>query len=390
MVPVIIPASIFAPVMLKTAWVCLWLLLLAGLCPAQDTPAVKPWSGAGIAVNAIGGKVFKHEAKFTLPIPAFSSGLDVNLVYHTYGKRQWEQRRNYPVIGFALSYVNYGMDAVYGSCIGAYPNLTIPLLTGDKIDWTLRLGNGVGFATRQYSRINPVDTINVAVSSTINDFIMIMTDIHYHANEHWDIQGGANITHISNGSFRKPNLGINMAGAHLGITYFPVTSRPPHLAGAPSLSHRYLLQLHYGMSLVSSHVSGGPLYPVYVTSAAVSRRWKGGNKLFAGIDYAYHQNIYAFLRNNELAKGSEQARSWKSTVFAGNEFIYGRIGIVLQAGIYLKQAYVHNPDVYEKIGGKYYLVLRERGPIKEMYVSTYLKTHFNVAEFGEMGLGFSF
>ena len=351
----------------------------------------QPWSGFGIEANAIAGKVYKHEKKFTLPIPALTTGLDINLLQHTYGKKVWEQRRKYPTIGLGFAYINYGIDSIYGHCFGLYPNLTIPLISGKKLEWTLRMGDGIGYVTKEFRRTHPVDTINVAIGAHFNDFVMFMSDLRYHINQHWDMQLGANITHISNSSYHKPNLGINMIGAHFGACYYPVTAKPAHIVNnIESLKNRWLIQARLSMAFVSGYTSGGPLYPVYITSGYVSRRWISKNKMFAGLDYAYYQNIYAYLRNNEIDPGHEKQNSWKSAVFAGNEFLLGRVGVVLQVGYYLQEAALKTAPFYEKIGGHYYFVQKEHGPIKEFFLSAFLKTHETVAELGEVGFGFGF
>ena len=352
---------------------------------------VAPWSGCGIEVNGIAGKVYKHEAKFTLPIPSVSTAVDVNLMLHTYGKKVWEERRHFPTIGLGITYTDYGLDAIYGQCVGIYPNLELPIISGKKIEWTLRIGDGVGYVTRHFSRFSPLDTVNVAIGSHVNDFFMLMTDVRYHINSHWDMQLGANIDHISDASYHKPNLGINMYGAHIGLRYFPVTSRPPHLVRKPDpLRNRWLVQARLGMAYVSENAPGGPLYPVYVATGYVSRRWLSKNKMFAGMDYSYHTDIYSFLRNNGFYPGSEAQHSYKTAVFVGNEFLIGRVGAVLQLGVYTQQAALKTDPYYEKVGGDYYLVQREHGPIKEFCVSAFLKTHKIVAEFGEIGLGVGF
>ncbi len=361
-------------------------------CRAQtNTPANPSWSGFGIESSFIAGKVYKHEAKFTLPIPALTTGLDVNLTLHTYGKREWEQRCNYPTMGLGFTYINYGLDAVYGRCLGIYPNISIPLISSKNLEWTFRIGDGIGYVTKTFRRVAPADTINVAIGSNINDFAMLMTDLRCHINKRWDAEIGANVTHISNASFSKPNLGINMIGTHIGLSYYPVNSRPVRIVREyRPLKNRILLQARLSMAYVSSYTNGGPLYPVYLSSFYASRRWHSRYKGFIGIDYAYYQNIYSWLRNNELYHGSEQQHSYKSAVFAGNEFLLGRLGISLQLGCYLHQAAIRTSSVYEKIGGQYYLVQREKGPIKELFLSAYVKTHETVAELGEVGIGFGF
>jgi len=350
-----------------------------------------PWAGFGIETSAIACKVIKHEPKFTLPIPALTTGLDIDLVLNTYGKKEWEQLRNYPTIGMGFSYINYGIDSIYGHCFGMYPNITVPLVHGKNLEWTLRLGDGIGYVTKTYRRTAPVDTINVAIGSHINDFAMFMTDLRYHINHHWDMQLGANVTHISDASYHKPNLGINMIGIHLGFRYSPVTSKPAHIVRKlEPLKSRWLMQARLSMAYISSYTPGGPLYPVYIASGYVSRRWWSKNKVFAGLDYAYYESIYAWLRNNQMDVGHERQNAYNSAVFAGNEFLVGRVGIVLQLGYYLQQSAIPIAPVYEKVGGHFYIVRREHGPIKEFFLSAFLKTHGTVAELGEVGIGFGF
>ena len=374
-------------------WRCMVYVLYAVAIPTdcmgqEDIPK---WTGIGIEANLIAGKVIKHEAKFTLPIPSLSTGLDLNLVYKTYGKKAWHQGRHYPTLGLGLTYLHYGNDAVYGNCLGVYPNITIPLYTGKKLALGIRLGDGIGYVNKTYSRTAPVDTINVAIGAHFNDFAMIAGTLRYTINQHWDMELGADMIHISNASTAKPNLGINSMGLTIGIRYFPVSSHPVTiLEGRPALKNRWLVEMHYGMAMVASYSPGGPSYPVYLGSANVAYRWRGKNKLMAGLDYSYHSDTYYFLKNAMLTPGKEAQNSWKSGLVVGNEFLYGRVGILLQLGYYLKQSYIRKDDFYERIGVNYYMVQKEKGPIRELFLSAHLKSHGNVAELGELGVGVGF
>lgn len=348
-------------------------------------------TGYGLEVNMFAGHVIKHSPKFHLPIPDISTGVDVNMVYKCSGRKQWEGCRKYPTLGLGFTYTNYGIDSVYGRLFSLYPNLTIPLITGKKIEWTVRLGNGIGYVTRKYSRNPMSDTLNNAIGSHINDYASFNTDFRYKANKHWDFQVGLNFTHISDASYHQPNLGINLWGAHIGIRYFPVSSKPEHLPCKPMpSSHRILLQARLGIAFNQIEAPQGPTYPVYLTSLYASRRWKGKNKMYAGLDYSYHEAIYAFQRNHEAAPGQEKNNAYKVAVIAGNEFLFGRVGIILQVGYYLKEAALKQDKYYQKIGGHYYLVQKEKGPIKEFFLTGFLKTHKSVAELAEFGLGFGF
>jgi hypothetical protein len=347
--------------------------------------------GMGIEANLFYGHVMKHTQKFLLPQPEFSTGCDINLLYHTFGRKDWHQRRRYPTIGIAFSYINYGIDSVYGKCFGLYPNITIPLITSKRVEWTLRLGNGIGYVTRKYDRFPITDTMNNAIGSHINDFASFFTSLRYHVSKHLDIQAGVNFNHISDASYHQPNLGINLLAYHVGVRYFPTTSSPKKQhKELPTLSNRVLLQGRVAFAFTQSEAAYGPLYPVYMASVFGSKRWLSKNKGFVGIDYSYHEGVQAFLRNNEIDPGRENSQSWKSAVFVGNEFLLGRLGVVLQVGVYLKQAYLALDPYYQKVGGNYYLLQREKGPIKELCITGMLKTHKSNAELAEFGIGFGF
>ncbi|GAA4460494.1 hypothetical protein GCM10023093_03230 [Nemorincola caseinilytica] len=367
----------------------LLLLLSAQAAPAQDN---RPGAGFCVDVNYFAGKVIKHTAKFRLPVPDVSTGLDLNLQWKTYGKRDWHQRRRYPTIGIGLAYTNYGIDSVYGRCFSIYPNIEIPLIAGDRLRWTVRIGDGAGFVTRKYSRVAPIDTQNNAISSHLNDYASFMMDLRYKVSSHLHVQAGVNFSHISNASFRQPNLGINLAGVHVGFKYFPVTDAPkPIKHELQPLSRRWLGQFRLGLAYTGSNAPEGPSYPVYLVTALASKRWISKNKALIGLDYSYHQQITAFLRNNSFVEpGTEKQHAYKMAVLAGNEFILGRLGVVLQVGYYVKQAFQSQGKLYQKLGGNLYLSRNDKAFVKEMYLCAFLKTHLSTAELAEFGFGMSF
>ena len=370
----------------------LFFLLFGCFSPvvAQEKAAMP---GFGIEANALGGKVIKHSYKFTAPIPTMSSAFDVNFIWQTYGKKEWHQRRHYPLIGLGITYTDYGLNQVFGNCVGVYPNIQIPLIRGKKLEWTFRLGDGLGYVTRKYQATAPADTLNNAIGSHLNDFAIFMTDLRYHLNEHWQLQVGGNFTHISNADYHQPNLGVNMAGVHVGVQFYPDGYRPkPLIRELPRLSNRWLFEFRYSMSFKEARAPkiGDPIAPTYHAAAYVSRRWLGKNKLFGGADYAYHKDVYDFLVNYGVDHGHEKANAWDGGIFAGNEFLEGRVGLVAQVGVYYHQTFLKFDPVYEKIGANFYLIQNEHGAVKELFLSAILLTHMTVAEYAEFGIGAGF
>ena len=349
--------------------------------------------GFGVEANLLIGKVVKHEKKFTAPIPPITTALDVNLVWQTYGKKDWQQRRNFPVIGVGITYTDYGLNKVFGNCLGIYPNIQVPLVRGKDMELTLRIGDGLAYVSRKYQTVAPVDTLNTAIGSHVDDFAIFMLDWRAHLDQHWNFQLGANFTHISNADYHQPNLGVNVAGIHAGLQYFPVSNKTKYvIKPRPTLSNRWLIEGRYGMAFKEARAPyfGNPIEPTYLGTAYASKRWWSKNKFYTGMDYAYHKDVYQFLINYGVDYKHEKAHAWDGTCFAGNEFLEGRVGFVTQLGVYYHQTFLKFDPVCEKIGVNFYLIQQEHGSIKELFLSAMLLTHEIVAEYAEFGIGAGF
>lgn len=367
-----------------------FLILLLSLSSAAKAQETSPLAGYGIETSYIGGKVFRHTTKFKAPIPDYSQAIDISLLQQTSGAKDWQQRRRYPMVGLGITYTDYGLNNVYGKCIGAYPILQFPIITGKKLEWTFRVGLGIGYVTNYFRRYPSFDTVNNAIGSHLNNFTMFASDIRYKINDQFAVSVGGNFSHISNGVFKQPNLGVNMYGGHIALRYFPVTSNPTRISRElDKMKNRILFQARFGFSFTSNNAPDGPLYPIYVTSAFLSKRYGSKNKAFAGLDYSYHPSIVAFLRNNEIYPGEEKSHAWKGAAFVGNEFLFGHFGLVLQLGAYVKEPYLSTSRIYQKLGYNFYLLQQEKGVLKEVCLYTMLKAHNVQAEFIEFGLGVS-
>lgn len=367
--------------------------LLLLIVPEHDTVSAQQqaWSGFGIESNIMAGKMIKHTPKFTGPLPDHSYSFELNLVKKTFGQKDWQQRRNYPQIGLGFYYNNYNMPDVYGQVFGIFPNIQLHIIRSGNFEWTVRAGMGVCYDTRPYERFPVSNTENVAIGSHWNNISPFSTHVRWSINAHWDLQAGFNFSHVSDAAFQQPNLGINMYGAHIGVRYFPVTSRPEkQVRDLTPLKNRWLVQARAGMAFIESNPADGPLNPVYIGAVYLSKRYWSKNKVYAGFDYYYNSAKYARLKSIEHFEGSEYTQSTQAAIFLGNEFLVGRLGILFQAGYYLHRMDEQKEKLYQKLGGNFYIVQRERGPIKEVFCSAILKTHMANAELFEMGIGIGF
>lgn len=367
-----------------------FLLILAACCLPGHLNAQGPlqWPGFGVEANLWGNRMIRHTSTFTGPLSSFTSALEINLIKKTFGQKDWQIRRKFPQPGLGLIYINYHVPDVYGELVGIYPNITLPLIRRKNLELSFRAGMGVGYFTRPYARTPVPNLKNVAIGGHFNNVSPFSLDARISLNRHWDVQAGFNFAHVSNAAFQQPNLGINIWGAHVGMRYFPVTSKPEKIQRLPiRLSDRWLLQARAGMAFVERQPANGPLYPTYMTALFASKRYLSKNKIALGLDYAYLTDMYVFLKAIGAHTGREKTHAYQLAAFAGHEFIYGRVGLLFQAGVYLKEPYGQKNRLYQKLGGNFYVLQRETGLLKEVFFGAYLKTHLFVAERFEMNIG---
>lgn len=365
---------------------CLQLLLFS-LAVAQNVDAL---SGYGIEVNPVYGKVLKHNYIFP-PVPSSSYAIDINILKQTTGNKEWQVQRKFPLLGVGFTYTDYGIDSVYGKCYGLYPVWELPIVRGEQLEWTCRFGYGIGYVTKHYERYPTFDTLNNLIGSNINNFTMFTTQLRYKVNEHIHIHTGFNFSHISNGSFQLPNLGVNMYGGHIGLRYFPVTDHPPKTpVSVTTLPNRWLFQLRVGLGMNEYNNVDGPRYPVYSASVYASKRYASKNKISGGIDYNYYKAMEYFLKNNEIMVGEEADNAWQGAIFIGHEFVIGKVGIITQLGVPFKHTAINKELTIQKLGYSYYVINQEQGILKELTVNALIKSDNLEASNLELSIGAGF
>lgn len=362
------------------------ILMFSGLITnAQD------WlSGYGVEFNPVYGKVLKHNYIFP-PEPDRTLAFDINILKQTDGSKYWQVQRKFPLVGLGLTYTDYGIDSVYGKCIGIYPVWEFRIIRKEKIEWTCRFGYGLGYVTKRFDR--ETNEINNLIGSKINNFTMFTTQFRYKLSHQVHIHTGFNFSHVSNGSFRLPNLGVNTYGGHIGVRYFPVTDDPTREEIAPAKDrsvNRWLVQARVGLGVVEYGIPDGPQYPVYIATLFASKRYAGKNKILAGIDYSYYKSMEAFLRLNEIDIGEEKKQSWDGTIFVGHEFLIGKFGIVAQVGVPFKKTKLSEDLTVQKLGYSYYLLNQEQGILKELTINTFIKSRDLQAANLELSIGAGF
>jgi hypothetical protein len=249
-------------------------------------------------------------------------------------------------------------------------------------------------------------------------------------NQRWDILFGASYVHCSNAHVAVPNVGANIGSLSLGFSYHqkPLTRTSVREVGAFSVfrsSWHPLLQSHFGLQEFpgTAQPTNGPRYFIYGASLGLERinerplpnnktkrSLKG--KYTLGLTAQYYQSYHDYILSQELFASKDATRkSWNIVAFGQYEWMFGRIGLFVQAGAnlyapalqalaetpnYRKYGFIHK-HVCGKLGYKYYMAKpehqlskRDKGnPLFVPYIYVAVKTNGGTADFLEIGLGTS-
>jgi len=137
----------------------------------------------------------------------------------------------------------------------------------------------------------------------------------------------------------------------------------------------------------------------------LSKRYNTAGNLLAGIYTNYYTSFYDYIISQEFYASKQRIKSFTFVAFLGHEYFIGKVGFVIQGGIYLynpfKRDYVNL--TYEKIsigrqlklintnklGLQYYFCNPMKSNKHKLFIGMFIKANLGQADFFEMGCGYT-
>jgi hypothetical protein len=289
-----------------------------------------------------------------------------------------------------LHWMHFGNPEVLGQAISLYPSVIIPLYRQGNGVLRAHIGSGFSAITRKYHPVNNPE--NNAIGSTINNITQIGLGWNWQTRAGWNLEGGLNFTHYSNGSFQNPNLGINAFCAGISIAR-PIGKTKSHvykdtLHLPQTLARRYF-SLRKGLA-VQSNVPGGPQHLAFSLASSYMVKTGRRNATGAGLHLGYNNGEYRWqLRRLPESTQSLHLSSSDVAIHAVNEWYVANISLVTMAGFYVYDPFFKIAPVFIKLGFHYY-PFKTPGSLKDMFFFGSIKSHFFIADYMEFGLGYRF
>lgn len=341
------------------------------------------------------GTVIRHTQKIDIGAGEVIPGFELSINRNTDGSHYWHKHFRLPTVGLAAICFAPG-TYTHGIGWAVMPHLSIPTSRKSPNAFVFRIGAGLGWITKPYDwKNNPNQN---AIATNLNSIVQFKFGWR-HLAERYRVQTGVAFTHFSNGGLASPNFGINMPSAYVQL-HRPM-STPKSAERERQIDIAKPLMRNRLGGLVSAHytesqyliVLDGPRYPIYGLSFMAYYQTNPCNRVLAGVDLERNEAVYAWYLHARGGLDPDFVRTQSDRIGAwiGNEFLFGNLGITVQAGYYLgykRNAYVLSRN-YNKLGFRYYFPKWQKGHLRPN-IGVQMKAHKIIAEYfaGTVGLEF--
>jgi hypothetical protein len=338
-------------------------------------------SSTYLDINYFKGTIPLHNTDILHLIQGHPEGFIVGWNHRTNGKKEWQQRYNYPDYGASFMYQDL-KNEVLGNTFGFYGHFNFYFF---KRQLMLRVGQGFVVATNPYDKAsNPK---NIAFGSKILGSPYLMAN-YKKPNFLGPIglQTGLVFFHASNGNFRAPNTSVNTIAFNIGINYDLDTKEVVYEESIKETivdkTFKYNFVLRSGVS--QTDVVGSEQFPFYTLSTYVDKRINFFSAFQLGVEAFFSKALQQEIHYRSVAfpeNPSDPNADYKRLGgFLGYELFVNNWSVVAQLGYYLYYPYDFEGRIYNRIGLKYYFSEKWFGAFS-------VKSHIAKAETLEFGIG---
>lgn len=360
--------------------VCWVIVPVAGF--AQTKTNTNPPDNFILSAQGHYGYIISHRNNMANLIKGHIYGGELNYIFRTDGCKPWQQTHNYPEIGMCYLHLYLANPQQLGNLDALYPYANIRFNNiNKKVAFNLRLGLGLAYLGRPFDRIE--NHQNEAIGSHLNGFVNLRLNWNIMLSQAWRLDAGVGLTHASNGAFKTPNLGLNMATLNLGLGYaFGNKDCVYRKDSIPPFVRKWEPSIIAITGMKQLEDPDGPDYMVYGLQANIYRTLNYKNKIGGGVEMSYNTATKAVWAHDSVYtnKFGDIAQAGAKLSYAFN---FHRVSLPVDFGMYFFKKQPHNGNFFHRIGIRYMAT-------EHIIVNVTLLTHWAKADYFEWGLGYKF
>lgn len=336
--------------------------------------------------------VVNYKSTFVLPhsgaVKAIMDGIvhvyEAGVEFPMLGGESFKQNYPWHTLGLVFNYSSLSNQEILGSSYSFLPYIRINVLRNRKSKWTGRMGSGIAYIEKPFDP--ETNFKNFVIGSYINNItdLQIAYSCQYKKSI---LDLGIGIQHFSNGSLKRPNLGINLPYFNIGYRFGANQHNHTLQRDTTIRKNTFYIASSYGFKNIDPGIKEG--FSVVQFAGGYTLNFKRHRSLHLQIDFIRDWSI-PYLKNYNYKLSAFD--SWIIGSFVIYEKRFGNIGLLAGSGYYLHSVY-HTFDqdwsfankggrFYNRVGAKYYF--------GKIYTQFAIKAHMGEADNFEFGLGYNF
>lgn len=308
-------------------------------------------------------------------MPAF----ELDLTKQTRGNKEWQREYNYPQVGYSLMYYAFDKQKPVGNALLLFAHAGKNFYKTRRTNFQWRMGFGLAYVKRGYDE--EFNLRNNVISQKINFTINGQLNYNIRISQNVLFNMGFGLVHISNGSLKLPNFGLNLPTVHAGVGIeLSKGEEPLKKDSVRSFRRRTYFHISPFAGIKEVYPVNGPKYFLGGLSALVERRMNRKSGLHAGLEFSYDHSKKSEIFYEALDVNNVFINRAQAGVLVGHELYINRLSMLTQMGVYLYDPTHLNKSYYQKVGLKYYLS-------DKVFVNMSMKLHLGIADWIEWGGG---
>ena len=339
------------------------------------------FSTYSLAANVHYGFIIPHHPEMWALTDGYFPSYGFTILKQTNGKLDWHYLYRYPQIGISYRYSNFGGSEYLGEGHLLTPFIVFPIVKRDNFHLGFKAGLGVGYLTKKFHRLTNYK--NLTIGSHFNAAVSFELVSRIKLSERVFFNAGLSMMHISNGTIKTPNYGLNIPAIFGGLTYklnsVPVQYLKPDSIPDKKGKKNFRLMVWGATKQVDQ--KWDKQFMVYVLTGDFSNFYNNRNRYLIGFDLIYDESIKYVLESygSEINDNKEIINYG---VNVGHEWVLERLSLYFAVGMYVHAIDKTDSKIYNKIGVFYALT-------PYLMLGTTFKAHYAQADYISIGIGFN-
>ena len=304
---------------------------------------------------------------------------ELSLEKRTNGSTIYEQIYKYPSYGASVIYSTLGNDKVYGRMTAFFPYYAMHLLDSKTLGFNYQMGVGLCYVGKTFDLEN--NHQNIAMGSHVNIFYNLKFAGRLKMSKKIELTGGIAFNHLSNANIQVPNLGLNYLTVFSGVNFLPASKTAFYKNTVERLKPTNEIVVLPSIGLKKPRSLEDKAYVVSSFSVEYNRRQFRKFHFGCGLDFFYDSSMESEFESKEN-RSYKSKYDYRTGFHLAQEFVYDRLSLILQEGIYLLlKDELNNKPIYTRAMIRYKFS-------KHWMANLSMKSHLHILDYPELGVGF--